>query len=257
MQSGAPTISKEELGESAFAVVPRHIAIIMDGNGRWAKGRGLPRAEGHRRGVEAMRQCIQRAGDIGVEFLTLFAFSSENWSRPQSEVSDLMGLLKRFVRQDLARLHEKGVRVRIIGEREGLKPDIRLLLEEAEYLTQDNKKMTVIVAFNYGARDEIRRTMQNAVADAAAGKLDPSQITDAWISSNLDTADFPDPDLLIRTSGERRISNFLLWQCAYTEFVFPDLYWPDFTGETLDKAINEYNARERRFGGLVATAASH
>ena len=248
--------SKKGLEAGAHVKVPRHIAIIMDGNGRWAKGRGLGRRHGHRRGVEAMRRCINRAGEIGVEFLTLFAFSSENWSRPQSEVADLMGLLKRFVRQDLATLHKNGVRVCVIGSREGLKKDIRQLLEEAETLTRDNTKMTVIVAFNYGSRDEIRRAVQSAVADAAEGKLVPADITDQWISNRLDTAKFPDPDLLIRTSGEQRLSNFLLWQCAYTEFVFADLFWPEFNGDTLDNAIEEFNARDRRYGGLDAKTAS-
>ncbi|MBZ0216584.1 MAG: isoprenyl transferase [Fimbriimonadaceae bacterium] len=255
-QDAALTVADDNPGKTTDALIPRHIAIIMDGNGRWAKERGLPRTQGHRHGVEAMRQCIRRASELGVEYLTLFAFSSENWSRPEAEVSVLMGLLKRFVRQDLAKLHENGVRVRIIGAREGLKNDIRQLLEEAESLTRNNTRMTVIVAFNYGARDEIRRAMKNAVAAAAAGHLDPAEITDSWISGHLDTADFPDPDLLIRTSGEQRLSNFLLWQCAYTEFVFPDLYWPDFTGDTLDKAIEDFNARERRYGGLVAKTAS-
>lgn len=250
----ASSETKPEHGD--MGPIPKHIAIIMDGNGRWAKDRGLLRTQGHRQGVEAMRRCIARAGELGVEYLTLFAFSSENWSRPETEVSMLMGLLKRFVRQDLATLHEKGVRVHIIGERDGLKNDIRQLLEEAESLTRDNTQMNVIVAFNYGARDEIKRTMCKAAMAVAAGELDPADVTDAWISNNLDTAAFPDPDLLIRTSGEQRLSNFLLWQCAYTEFVFPEIYWPDFSGEVLDKAIIEFNARERRYGGLIAKTAS-
>jgi len=249
-------ISETGDGDVCERRVPRHIAIIMDGNGRWAESRGLHRTQGHRHGVEAMRRSIRSAGELGVEFLTLFAFSSENWSRPQDEVSDLMGLLKRFVRQDLAVLHKNNVRVRVIGVRDELKPDIRALLEEAEALTCDNTGMTLIVAFNYGARDEIRRAIRKAAQAAMAGRLNPEEIDDAWVSHNLDTGDFPDPDLLIRTSGERRLSNFLLWQCAYTEFVFVDLYWPDFDSAALEQAIDEFNARERRYGGLVAQTAS-
>ena len=256
MQSGAPTISKEELGEAEFAAVPRHIAIIMDGNGRWAKGRGLPRAEGHRRGVEAMRQCIQRAGDIGVEFLTLFAFSSENWSRPQSEIRDLMTLLRRFIRSDLADLHKHGVKIRIIGGRTGIEGDIIRLIEDAVSLTSNNDGLQLTVAFNYGSRDEIARAARRMAELVQQGKLKPKDITPDKLSHFLDTADLPDPDLLIRTSGEVRLSNFLLWQCAYTEFVFLDLYWPDFTRQTLEDAIAIFRNRERRYGGLRARSTA-
>jgi undecaprenyl diphosphate synthase len=232
--------------------VPRHVAIIMDGNGRWASARGLPRSEGHRRGVEAVRRTVRAAGDLGIGTLTLFSFSSENWSRPAAEIRDLMGLLKRFVRNDLADLHKNGVHVRIIGEREDLAPDIRGLLDEAETLTRDNTGLTLVVAFNYGARQEIARAAQRLACEVVAGRLPASAITADNLTNFLDTPDIPDPDLIIRTSGEQRLSNFLLWQAAYSELVFVPTYWPDFDRSTLEGAIAEYRRRERRFGGLVA-----
>lgn len=208
--------------------IPEHVAIIMDGNGRWAKQRGLPRVMGHRRGVEAVRETVRAAGDCGVRYLTLFAFSSENWRRPESEVSDLMGLLKAFIRRDLAELHRENVRVRIIGDRQGLKNDIRSLLEEAEHMTADNTRLTLVIAFNYGSRDEIARATMAIARDVAEGRLDAESITPEIISARLDTSGIPDPDLIIRTSGEERLSNFLLWQAAYSEFLFVPEYWPDF-----------------------------
>jgi undecaprenyl diphosphate synthase len=231
---------------------PAHIAIIMDGNGRWAKTRGLPRAAGHRAGVEALRKTVKAAGDLGVEWLTVYAFSSENWSRPKSEVSDLMGLLKLFIRRDLAEIHQAGVRVRMIGERDGLAPDIRGLVDEAESLTADNKSMNLVIAFNYGGRDEIARAARTIAAAAAAGTLDPSEITTETFSAFLDTRLIPDPDLIIRTSGELRLSNFLLWQGAYSELVFLPCYWPDFGREQLLEAIESFGRRERRYGGVEA-----
>jgi undecaprenyl diphosphate synthase len=239
----------------AFAV-PRHVAIIMDGNGRWAAARGLPRGEGHRRGVEALRRTVRAAGDLGIEFLTIFSFSAENWSRPPAEIRELMGLLRRFIRHDLADLHRNGVRVRVIGERENLEPDIRRLLDEAEALTKCNDKLVLIVAFNYGARQEIARAAQRMAAAVAAGDLMVSAVTADKLASYLDAPDLPDPDLIIRTSGEQRLSNFLLWQAAYSELVFVPTYWPDFDRATLENAITEYHRRERRFGGLVARTAS-
>jgi len=239
----------------AFAV-PRHVAIIMDGNGRWAAARGLPRGEGHRRGVEALRRTVRAAGDLGIEFLTIFSFSAENWSRPPAEIRELMGLLRRFIRHDLADLHRNGVRVRVIGERENLEPDIRRLLDEAEALTKCNDKLVLIVAFNYGARQEIARAAQRMAAAVAAGDLMVSAVTADKLASYLDAPDLPDPDLIIRTSGEQRLSNFLLWQAAYSELVFVPTYWPDFDRATLENAITEYQRRERRFGGLVARTAS-
>jgi undecaprenyl diphosphate synthase len=231
---------------------PAHVAIIMDGNGRWAKARGLPRLAGHKAGVEALRQAVRAAGEFGVSWLTVYAFSSENWSRPKSEVSDLMGLLKLFIRRDLAELHQNGVRVRIIGERAGLQGDIKVLLEEAEALTAGNGAMNLVIAFNYGGRDEIARAARKLAADAVSGKILSSDITADVLADALDTHGIPDPDLVIRTSGELRLSNFLLWQAAYSEFVFLPCYWPDFTREHLADSLREFAARERRFGGPSA-----
>jgi undecaprenyl diphosphate synthase len=235
---------------------PRHVAIIMDGNGRWAAARGLPRGEGHRRGVEALRRTVRAAGEIGIEFVTIFSFSAENWSRPVSEVRELMGLLRRFIRNDLAELHRNNVRVRIIGERQSLNPEIERLLVEAEELTKNNDGLTLVVAFNYGARQEIARAAQRIAEEVAKGKLDPTAITVETVGGFLDAPDVPDPDLIIRTSGEQRLSNFLLWQAAYSELVFMPIYWPDFDRAALEAAIREYQQRERRFGGLVAKTGS-
>jgi undecaprenyl diphosphate synthase len=230
--------------------VPAHVAIIMDGNGRWAARRGLPRVEGHRRGIEAVRRAVRAAGELGIRYLTLYSFSSENWRRPAQEVADLMGLLKRFVKHDLAELHAHGVRVRIIGERESLAPDIRALLQEAEGLTRDNQGLTLIVAFNYGGRQEIVRAFRTLAERVKAGLLEPSAIDMDTVVEALDTNGIPDPDLVIRTSGEQRVSNFLTWQTAYSEFVFLPDFWPDFDLATFQAAIREYGRRDRRFGGL-------
>jgi len=237
-------------GPDSPAGKPVHVAIIMDGNGRWATARGLPRAAGHRAGVEALRATVRNAGELGVQYLTVYAFSSENWSRPQAEVSDLMGLLKLFIRRDLADLHRNGVKVRIIGARNNLQPDIRKLLEEAEHLTRANSALNLVIAFNYGARDEIVRAAQRLAADAAAGRIDPETISTVDFAGLLDTGDIPDPDLLIRTGGDMRLSNFLLWQAAYTEFVFLSCLWPDFSRSHLADALATFRVRERRFGGL-------
>lgn len=236
--------------------VPRHVAIIMDGNGRWAAARGLPRTEGHRRGVEALRRTVRAANELGIAVLTIFSFSSENWSRPPAEVRDLMGLLRRFIRHDLADLHRNNMRVRVIGEREGLASNIRQLLEEAEELTRHNDGLIVVVAFNYGGRQEIARAARRLVEDVAAGRLQLEAVTAESLGSYLDAGDLPDPDLIIRTSGEQRLSNFLLWQAAYSELVFVPTYWPDFDRAALEAAIAEYRRRERRFGGLVARTGS-
>ena len=236
--------------------VPRHVAIIMDGNGRWAAARGLPRVEGHRRGVEAVRRTVRAAADIGIEIVTIFSFSAENWTRPVTEIGELMGLLRRFIRNDLAELHRSRVRVRIIGEREGLEPDIARLLTEAEELTKHNDKLTLVVAFNYGARQEIVRAARRLAEQVAAGTIKPSDIDAENLAFALDAPDLPDPDLIIRTSGEQRLSNFLLWQSAYSELVFVPTYWPDFDRAALESAIREYQQRERRFGGLVAKTGS-
>jgi undecaprenyl diphosphate synthase len=235
---------------------PRHVAIIMDGNGRWAAARGLPRSEGHRRGVEALRRTVRAAGEIGIGILTIFSFSSENWSRPPAEVRDLMALLRRFIRNDLAELHGNNVRVRVIGERAGLDADILRLLEEAEELTRRNDGLKLVVAFNYGARQEIARAARRLAVEVREGRLDADAITADSLSRFLDAPDLPDPDLIIRTSGEQRLSNFLLWQAAYSEFVFVQSHWPDFDRAVLEQALTEYHRRERRFGGLVARAGS-
>jgi len=236
--------------------VPHHVAIIMDGNGRWAAARGLPRAEGHRRGVEALRRTIRAAGEIGIGIITIFSFSAENWSRPAAEVGELMGLLRRFIRNDLAELHQSNVRVRIIGERTALDPDIGRLLVEAEDLTRANTGLTLVVAFNYGARQEIARAVQRIAEQIESGVLKPADVNSETVGKFLDAPDLPDPDLVIRTSGEQRLSNFLLWQSAYSELVFVPNYWPDFDRAALDAAIREYQQRERRFGGLVAKTGS-
>jgi undecaprenyl diphosphate synthase len=236
--------------------IPRHVAIIMDGNGRWASARGLPRGEGHRRGVEALRRTVRAAGDLGIGILTIFSFSAENWSRPPSEIRELMGLLRRFIRNDLADLHRNGVKVRVIGDREDLAPDIRSLLEEAEALTRGNDKLTLVVAFNYGARQEIARAARRLAAEVAAGRVAVGEVTADKLATYLDAPDLPDPDLIIRTSGEQRLSNFLLWQAAYSELVFVPVYWPEFDRAALEQAIVEFRSRERRFGGLVATTGS-
>lgn len=235
---------------------PRHIAIIMDGNGRWAKARGLPRSAGHRAGVEALREIVRAAGDRGLGYLTLFAFSSENWTRPSGEVSDLLGLLKLFIRRDLAELHRNNVRVNIIGERAELAANIRALLNEAESLTHRNTGLNLVIAFNYGSRDEIVRAVRSLARDVAAGLLDPSSISAELVSANLDTARIPDPDLIIRTSGEMRLSNFLLWQAAYSEFLFLPCHWPDFRPADLDAAYETFRQRERRFGGVEPRASA-
>lgn len=234
---------------------PTHVAIIMDGNGRWAQMRGLPRQEGHRRGLEALRRTVRNAGDLGIRVLTLYSFSTENWRRPKAEVSFLLGLLRRFVENDLAELHEAGVRVRIIGSRADLASDLRLLIERAESMTAGNDGLTLVVAFNYGSRDELVRVTRALAADVAAGRLSPEAIDEDMLTSRLDTGALPEPDLVIRTSGETRISNFLLWQAAYAEFVFTPVLWPDFDRKALEDAVAEFHRRERRFGGVNEPAA--
>jgi undecaprenyl diphosphate synthase len=229
---------------------PHHVAIIMDGNGRWAAERGLPRSLGHRSGVEAVRRTVKAAIELGIPHLTLYSFSSENWSRPADEIDDLMGLMKRFIRRDLAELHQNNVHLVVIGERDNIEPEMMALIDEACELTRANTGLNLVIAFNYGARGEIARAARRLAEQVAAGTLAPKDITPDLFQSALDTADIPDPDVLIRTSGEMRLSNFLLWQSAYTELVFLDAYWPDFGRELLEEAIAEYRARERRFGGL-------
>lgn len=230
--------------------MPQHVAIIMDGNGRWAAERGLPRAIGHRSGVDAVRRTVRAAIDLGVPYLTIYSFSSENWSRPVEEIDDLMGLMRRFIRRDLAELHQSNVRIRVIGERERVDAKMMQMIDEAVELTQHNTALTLVIAFNYGSRIEIAKAARRLAEDVAAGRITPAEITPERLDETLDTRGIPDPDLLIRTSGEMRLSNFLLWQAAYAELIFVDAYWPDFGRELLDHAINEFRQRCRRFGGL-------
>lgn len=234
--------------------IPRHVAIVMDGNGRWARSRGLPRTEGHRRGIEALRRAIEAAGDVGVEYLTVFGFSSENWSRPEREISDLMGLLRYYLRAETAEFHKNGARLRVIGDRTRLDPDIVGLIENAERLTESNTRINITVALSYGGRQDILQASRRLAEAVVAGRLDPNAIDERLFSHALWTHDLPEPDLVIRTSGEKRISNFLLWQSAYAEFVFLDTLWPDFAKADLDHAIREFNRRDRRYGG---TAEGH
>jgi undecaprenyl diphosphate synthase len=248
-------MDKPEWGDAPKPIAC-HVAIIMDGNGRWAAERGLPRVEGHRQGVESVRRTVEAALELGITHLTLFSFSSENWSRPRQEINDLFGLLRRFVRRDLAELHKDGVKIRVIGARSGLDNDILRMLDDAVELTKDNTALNLTIAFNYGARDEIARAAQKIAEDAKKGIVDPSEVTPERFATYLDTAGLPDPDLLIRTSGELRLSNFLLWQLAYAEFVFVDVYWPDFTKEVFEAAIAEYQRRNRRFGGTSARSTA-
>jgi undecaprenyl diphosphate synthase len=229
---------------------PHHVALIMDGNGRWAKARGLPRVAGHRRGAEAVRRVIRGAGELGIPILTLFAFSTENWTRPADEVSDLMGLLRHYLRNELDELHKNGVRLRVIGDRDRLAPDIVHDIGAAENMTRGNARIDVNICVNYGSRDEILRATRSLARQVAAGKLTTDDIDEDLFERELLTAGVPDPDLLIRTSGEQRISNFLLWQCAYAELVFVDTLWPDFGKEHLEQAIAEFRRRERRYGGV-------
>lgn len=232
---------------------PRHIAIIMDGNGRWARMRGLPRTAGHRQGVEAVRRALESARDLGITWLTLFGFSSENWSRPEDEVNELMGLLRFYLRSEIARLHEQGVRLRIIGDRVRLAPDLQDMIAAAEALTAQNHAFNLTVALSYGGREEIIRATRQVMAAYVAKGLDPCQISEQDISNALDTKDIPEPDLLIRTSGEQRISNFMLWQCAYSELFFTKTLWPDFSKQDMNEAIEDFMQRDRRFGGVAET----
>ncbi len=227
-----------------------HVAIIMDGNGRWAKARGLPRSVGHRKGVEAVRRTVRAAIELGIPYLTIYSFSSENWSRPAEEIDDLMGLMKRFIRRDLAELHQAGARIVVIGERAGVDPELMALIDEAVELTRSNTALNLVIAFNYGSRAEIAKAARRLAEDVQAGRLKPEDIDTDALDARLDTHGIPDPDLLIRTSGEMRLSNFLLWQCAYTEFIFLDTFWPDFGRADLEAAIAIFRSRDRRFGGL-------
>lgn len=246
----APALQQATPATGATAL-PAHVAIIMDGNRRWARARGQPPVFGHRRGADAVRRAVEACGHMGVRYLTLFAFSSENWQRPQIEVNELMGLLRFYLRKEIAHLHKNEIRLRVIGDRSRLDRDILELIENAEQLTAGHRNLELIVALNYGARDEIVRAAQRLAAAAVRGEVAPDAIDHGHFAAALDTTGVPDPDLLIRTSGEQRISNFLLWQLAYTELVFLDVYWPDFAEEHLRQAVEEYGRRERRYGACA------
>ncbi|MBP7722071.1 MAG: isoprenyl transferase [Alphaproteobacteria bacterium] len=235
---------------------PKHIAIIMDGNGRWANRRGLPRTAGHKQGAEAARRVVKNAAEMGVEFVTLFGFSSENWSRPESEIKELMSLLRYYLRSETAELHKSGARLRVIGNRAELDDDIIQLIENAEDLTKDNDKITLVIALNYGGRHDILQAAQRLAEKAVTeARVPDMKVIEKEFPGFLMTAGIPEPDLLIRTSGEQRISNFLLWQCAYSELVFTDTLWPDFDREDLEQALQDYARRERRFGAIKQTGA--
>ena len=239
---------KTALSQASQVPPPAHVAIIMDGNGRWAKARGLPRTAGHKRGAEAVRRAVETARELGVSYLTLYAFSSENWKRPEGEVTDLMGLLRLYLRNEVKTLHKNGIRLRVIGDRTRLGPDIVSLIEESEAKTAANTALTLILALSYGGRQEIIMAAQALARKVAQGEISAEAIDETALSGQLYTADIPDPDLVIRTSGEQRISNFLLWQCAYSELVFLDVLWPDFGRSDFEAAIADFQGRERRFG---------
>ena len=230
---------------------PTHVAIIMDGNRRWARARGMPPIFGHRHGADSVRRAVEGCCALGVRFLTLYAFSSENWRRPTGEVGELMNLLRIYLTKEIDRLHRNGVRVRVIGNRDRLEPDILELIERAEERTSSNERLTLLVALSYGGRDELVQAARALAKRVATGELDPDAINEDEFAAALYTSGIPDPDLLIRTSGEQRISNFLLWQLAYSEFVFLDIPWPDFTEKHLREALERYSHRERRYGACA------
>ena len=232
--------------------IPVHVAIIMDGNGRWAKAKGLPRAAGHAQGAEAVRRAVKAASDLGIQYLTLYGFSLENWKRPAKEIADLMGLLRLYLRKEISELHREGVRIRFIGDRSMLAADIISLIEMSEQKTRANTKLDLVIALSYGSRQEITAAVRQLVEDVAAGEISADAIDENALEGRLYTADMPDPDLIVRTSGEQRISNFLLWQSAYAEFVFIDVLWPDFSREKLEDSIEEFSRRERRYGATTA-----
>ncbi len=253
--TSAPSAAQTGNGGPATEEFPDHIAIIMDGNGRWANGRGLPRAVGHERGVEALRRTVEAAQEIGLKTLTVYSFSTENWRRPVSEVNALFGLLKAYVKRDLNRLAQEGVKIRILGTRQGLPDDILELVKRAEDRTADNDAFNLCIAFNYGGREEVLRAAKAMASAVEEGRTSASEVDEAAFSEFLDTGGLPDPDILIRTSGEYRLSNFLIWQAAYAELVFMDVLWPDFGKHHLLEAVETYRKRERRFGGLSSGAA--
>lgn len=238
--------------EAEKSTGPRHIAIFMDGNGRWAQSRGRPRLFGHHAGAKRVREIVEACPDLGVKYLTIFAFSTENWKRTQVEVAGLMGLFRRYIAKEARALKDEGVRVRFIGDRVRLDDKLVGLMDELELLTSDNDKVHLTIALNYGGRDEVSRATKRLARDVAAGRLDPEKVDEETLPKYLDTYVLPDPDLVIRTSGEARISNFLLWQSAYAEYEFIDTLWPDFSPEIFAGLVKNYGRRERRFGGVIA-----
>ena len=248
MIAGSASQAPESVGGGG-SLVPRHVAIIMDGNGRWAKAKGLPRAAGHSQGAEAARKVLRAAGEAGVECLTLYAFSSENWRRPKDEINDLMGLLRFYITRELDSLHREGIRLKILGDHNAFQSDVAKLVDRAVDRTAGNRRMTLAIALNYGSRAELTEAARAVARRVEAGEIGSSDVDEAMIDASLDTAELPPLDLLIRTSGEHRLSNFLLWQAAYAELLFVDTLWPDFDGEALRAALADYAGRERRFGG--------
>jgi undecaprenyl diphosphate synthase len=242
--------SPDQARASGADALPRHVAIIMDGNGRWAKARRLPRVAGHRRGVETVRRVVRKAGEIGIQVLTLYAFSSENWRRPAEEISDLMGLMRHFIGADLDEIAEAGVQIRVIGDYRAFQDDVVRLIDGAIERTAANAGMILVIALNYGSQNELALAARTLAERARAGQIDPASITAETIEAELHTRDLPPVDLLIRTSGEHRLSNFLLWQAAYAELLFVDTLWPDFGETELVDALTEFSRRERRFGGI-------
>lgn len=243
-----------EMPEVAASPIPRHVAVIMDGNGRWARRHGLPRTAGHRRGAEAVRRVVKGTGELGIAYLTVFGFSSENWKRPRGEVEDLMGLLRRYLQSEIAELHKNNVRLRVIGDRTALPTDTARLIADAETATAHNTALAFTIALNYGSRNEIVSAAREMARDYAAGRISDEDFTAGGFEKRLETVDLPDPDLILRTSGEKRISNFLLWQAAYSELLFVDKLWPDFSETDLAEAVCEYQRRERRYGAAVSSS---
>ncbi|MTI08772.1 isoprenyl transferase [Curvivirga aplysinae] len=240
------------MSDTQLSNCPTHVAIIMDGNGRWAKKRGLPRVAGHKKGAESVRKVIKASAELGVKFLTLYSFSSENWKRPEDEVSALMGLLGRYLKSEIVELHSNNIRFRVIGDRERLPENIQRLISDSERMTEQNSGMTLILALSYGARAEIAEAARKIAKSAKLGLIQPDAIDEDVFAAHLSTAGIPDPDLVIRSSGEKRISNFLLWQLAYSEFYFTNTLWPNFDKKDLIEAFQEFNKRDRRYGAIAS-----
>lgn len=248
MNTVTQIINSEETETASSRGAPRHVAIIMDGNGRWAEAHKVPRRIGHKSGADALKKLLESCADLGVEYITVYAFSSENWNRSPYEVSDLMELMRFYLSHEMKRLHKNNIRVQFIGDRELLSADIKEELKAAETLTKQNDALHLTVALSYGSRQEIMRAIKSMAIEIANGKITPEEVDEYTVLAHMDTSNLPDPDLLIRTGGEKRLSNFLLWQSAYTELYFTDVLWPDFTIEHLKDAINDYGQRERRYG---------